>query len=682
MCYRTVVWALLTVGLRLAYAQGAESANAKLRDAKPEAIIAALGCGDVFTREGALAQIARGNRSPELTRLAADALATVGQPGVKAQLIAVLAERGDPSVAPAVRKALADSDPSVRAAAAVACGLLKDVKAADTLFGMLGGEQGGVAYEALRRIPGRSIDAHLVTLLRKGEAAQRVMAVELLSARRYDGLFPLLLDKRLFVSGDAALAKAVAGAIRSCTPSGCFEKLLAFALSLPAPSAELLVGTLSVTLDEAADKPACVRRLAQTLTAGDAAYAPLLAGLLAASQSSEALRVLSGRLACDDLEVRKEAMRHLGKWNSEAALVPLVLAARRERDAGAQTLAWRAVIDIANRPDKIADFYQPLSALQQAMWHAPRLEEKVAALKTLPCYSPKAGEAVDALLTKTETENPELAAEARTLRSALLLNRAPSPFFAMDTGLRDGVVRTPAEQARLLRELGYAGVGWGPDQIPEMLAALDAEGLKMFNVYVGVEIGGTNRVAPENVLRVLGQLKGRETTLWLYVTSKRFTKASDEAGDADAVAMLRDIADRAQQAGLKVSLYPHTWFWMERVQDAVRLVRKVNRLNLGVTFNLCHCIKVGDAGRTNELLEQAKPYLTFVTVNGADAEGGWDRLIQPLGQGTFDVAAVLKTLRAMDYRGPVGLQHYGIKGDSREKLGQSMAGWRALQAEK
>ena len=256
---------------------------------------------------------------------------------------------------------------------------------------------------------------------------------------------------------------------------------------------------------------------------------------------------------------------------------------------------------------------------------------------------------------------------------------AENPFFAMDTGLRDGVIRTPAQQAHLLKELGYSGVGWSPAQVPEMLAALDAEGLKMFNVYVGVEISRTNHVVPAHITQLIGQLKGRDTALWLTVTSKAFTKPCDESGDADAVAMLRDIADQAQQAGLKVSLYPHTWFWMERVQDAVRLAKKVERPNLGVTFNLCHCIKVGDESRIKELLEQAQPYLSFVTINGADHEGDWSRLIQPLGQGNFDVAALLRTLKAMDYRGPVGLQHYGIKGDAREMLGQSMAGWRALR---
>lgn len=257
-----------------------------------------------------------------------------------------------------------------------------------------------------------------------------------------------------------------------------------------------------------------------------------------------------------------------------------------------------------------------------------------------------------------------------------------NPFFAMDTGLRDGVSRTPAEQARLLHELGFAGVGWSPGQIPEMLAACDAEGLKMFNVYVGVDVSPTNRVAPEQVVRVIDQLKGRDATIWLFMRSKAYAKPSDEAGDEDAVALLRDIADRARLAGLNVSLYPHTWFWMERVQDAVRLARKTDRPNVGVTFNLCHCIKVGDADRIGELLDLAKPYLTFVTVNGADREGDWSRLIQPLGQGAFDVGAVLKKLDAMGYAGPVGLQHFGIKGNAREKLGQSMEAWRALRKEK
>ena len=419
-------WLGVFLSVAVVHAQDFESAYAKLQGAKPEVIVAALDCGDVFTREGALAQIARENPSPELTRAAADAVAEVRQPGVKAQLIAVLAERGDVSVAPVVRKALADADSAVRVAAAEACGLLKDVKATDALFAMLGGEQGAVAREALRRIPDQAIDARLVKLLCAGEGSNRVMAVELLTARRYGGLFPLVLDRRFFTSGDAALAKAVAGSIRTYAPADGFAKILDFTLALPAPSVELLAGTLSATLDEAADKPACERRIEAALASCDAAHTPLLTGLLAASQGGDALRVLSKRLESDDLEVRKDAVRNLGKWNCEAALVPLVLAAKRECDTGAQTLAWRAVIDLVSRPDKIGDFYQPVSAIHQAVWYAPRREEKVAALRALPHYHPKASE-VEWLLTKVEAEKPELADEVRRVKSELVPPLSGSP---------------------------------------------------------------------------------------------------------------------------------------------------------------------------------------------------------------------------------------------------------------
>ncbi len=69
-----------------------------------------------------------------------------------------------------------------------------------------------------------------------------------------------------------------------------------------------------------------------------------------------------------------------------------------------------------------------------------------------------------------------------------------------------------------------------------------------------------------------------------------------------------------------------------------------------------------------------------VTINGADQGGrNWAKLIQPLDRGSYDVAIVLRKLQALRFAGPIGLQHYGIGGDARENLAQSMAGWRLLQ---
>jgi hypothetical protein len=42
------------------------------------------------------------------------------------------------------------------------------------------------------------------------------------------------------------------------------------------------------------------------------------------------------------------------------------------------------------------------------------------------------------------------------------------------------------------------------------------------------------------------------------------------------------------------------------------------------------------------------------------------------------VGGFLKTLKGLGYKGPVGLQCYGIGGDARDHLARSMAAWRKL----
>ena len=252
-------------------------------------------------------------------------------------------------------------------------------------------------------------------------------------------------------------------------------------------------------------------------------------------------------------------------------------------------------------------------------------------------------------------------------------------FFAMDTGVHGDGLKTPEARAKLLKELGYAGIGWTPPGIPEMLAALDREGLKMPTLYLGVRIGEGEQKYDPLLPKYIEQLKGRPTILWLTVTSKS-DKPSAPEGDERAVAVIREIADLARGAGLRVALYPHYGAWLERIQDAVRIVKKADRPNVGVTFNLCHCLRVGDEAKIPELLEAARPSLFVVTINGADREGDWNRLIQPLDRGAFDLAPLLKQVKAIQFRGPIGLQHYGIKGDAQENLRRSMEAWRKLTA--
>ena len=111
------------------------------------------------------------------------------------------------------------------------------------------------------------------------------------------------------------------------------------------------------------------------------------------------------------------------------------------------------------------------------------------------------------------------------------------------------------------------------------------------------------------------------------------------------------------------------------------MAEKVDRPNVGVMFNLCHWLRVDPSRDYRSLLERAMPRLWAVSINGADVRDdkpGWDHYIQPLDRGSFDVAGLLKTLDELGYKGPIGLQCYGIGGDAREHLARSMAAWRKL----
>jgi sugar phosphate isomerase/epimerase len=255
----------------------------------------------------------------------------------------------------------------------------------------------------------------------------------------------------------------------------------------------------------------------------------------------------------------------------------------------------------------------------------------------------------------------------------------PLPFFAMDTATKDAAHQTVKEQVEMVRELGYAGIGCTAGKgLSEMAEELDQNGLRLFTVYLGINIDPDQPKYGPELKETIEVLKGRNGMLWLFVLSNQ-NKPSAPAGDERAVEILREIADMAAEANVRVALYPHTGFWVERVEDAVRVAKKVDRSNVGVTFNLCHWLMVDDEKNAGSLIKSAMPHLFVVTINGADSGGrDWKALIQTLDRGTFDMRGFLKTLRDSGYTGPIGFQGYGIGGDAYDNLKRTMKAWREI----
>jgi sugar phosphate isomerase/epimerase len=271
------------------------------------------------------------------------------------------------------------------------------------------------------------------------------------------------------------------------------------------------------------------------------------------------------------------------------------------------------------------------------------------------------------------------------LTGAVLSTAAPAlstseAFFPFCIDWHDAKKRSFEQQARMLKELGYDGVGhiW-LDQVSERLRSLDEAGLRLVQITMVVEMASDKAPYDPRFEEVLALVKGREIQFALLLNG---LTPSDPSGDAHAVEILRKMSDLAKDSGAQLLLYPHQSSWVERIEDAVRVADKVDRPNVGVMFNLCHWLRVDEKRDYARLLRLARPRLWAVSINGADtfdAEPGWNRYIQPLDSGDFDLAAFLKTLRELGYRGPIGLQCYGIGGDSREHLARSMTAWRQLQ---
>ncbi len=239
----------------------------------------------------------------------------------------------------------------------------------------------------------------------------------------------------------------------------------------------------------------------------------------------------------------------------------------------------------------------------------------------------------------------------------------------------------PEYQAKLMKDIGFDGVevGFGnSEQMDKKIEAMDKQDLQVFMIWARIDLD-TEQHFDHKLFEFFPKVKDKGVTIWFHIFSKKFT-ASDPAGDAICVPILQELADSAAKYGVRIALYPHQSDWLIKVGHAVRLTQKANRRNIGAVFNLCHYLKLEERDQLDIELAKSCPYLFAVSINGADDgatnEMEWDRLIQPLGKGSFDVLKVLKILKKNNYKGPVGLQCYQIPGKPEDYLKTSMAAWK------
>jgi len=259
-----------------------------------------------------------------------------------------------------------------------------------------------------------------------------------------------------------------------------------------------------------------------------------------------------------------------------------------------------------------------------------------------------------------------------------------NPVFVFNNALnKQGLPFIPYDQqASMLKKLGFDGIEHREtDGIMELLAAFQKQGLKIYADYLKMDIDQKETYLPE-WKQVIPKLKGTGIILWVHIHSAKY-KPSDEKADEVIVPILQELADFAKPYGVRLAIYHHVAFLAEKVEDSYRLAQKINRENVGSVFNLCHFLKTDSEENLDSVITLTLPKLFAVSISGAD--GGdtknmnWDRLIQPLGKGTFDAYRVVEMLADKGFKGPVGIQCYNLKGTPEPYLTQSSEAWKSFK---
>lgn len=279
------------------------------------------------------------------------------------------------------------------------------------------------------------------------------------------------------------------------------------------------------------------------------------------------------------------------------------------------------------------------------------------------------------------------------LVSVLLLGSADSfakkrkldnVFYCFNNAMRlPNAPKDLEEQAKLVKRLGYDGIsGSGEESYPAFRQALDKVGLAIPEIYISIKIDPGVPAYNPLLKDLIKDSNKRDLLLTLHLHSDQYLKNKEE-GDVKFAAVLTELADYAAQYKVKLSVYPHFSFYCEDVDHALKLAKMVDRPNFGVVVNLCHYLKVsGPAGIEQQLLK-ALPHLFMFSLCGADngdtKSYDWDRLIKPLGEGTYDPYPLVKLLKDKGYKGRIGLQCYNIKMDAEVNLVKSMTTWNSYR---
>lgn len=266
----------------------------------------------------------------------------------------------------------------------------------------------------------------------------------------------------------------------------------------------------------------------------------------------------------------------------------------------------------------------------------------------------------------------------------------PYRLYPMDTYFYNSITRYPFEvRCEMAAELGFdatyltcwADQAWA--DVQKLPAVKKTYGLDVAAVYAVADIAaGDTDPMNQKVLNLFNTIEGCGTIELAIKSTAAGVINSDTKGDEAASRFLERLLPTCEKRNLTILLYPHINFWLERIDDAIRLCRQFDHPNLGCIFTGFHWYAV-DGKDLGTRLTDAGKHLKGVNLCGSrrDVDGLANKAtIEPLDDGEMDNFAVLGQLCRLKYAGPIGFQGYATGGDPYAKLKRSLTAFRDMEA--
>lgn len=308
-------------------------------------------------------------------------------PDRQANLIVVLADRGDAGSMPILLQAAKDGSKNVRLTAMSALENIGNASCVQTLLDVAADADADLSLAAkttLARLNSKDVEAELLARIQKANGKALQALIELSAQRKIEGSFPVILKS--IADSDAGVRAAAIDAVGAVGEDKQTADLVALIVANKYPAERDAVAKALMTL-AARCGANCVPMLAPLVKSDDVALRKISLGALSVAGGPTALRAVQNLMADKDETVCDEAMRTLStwpnRWSEDASVTgPLMEIAKAPKKPLYKVLAMRGYLGYLQGTKQL-NTKEKLEKIKEVLPLLARPEEKRLAISVL-----------------------------------------------------------------------------------------------------------------------------------------------------------------------------------------------------------------------------------------------------------------------------------------------------------